>query len=94
MTARMRTALLAVVASLGLVSLAYGMGGMVGGGSSPASGGPSGGAGPAHPEFRLVDAQSGQSIPHKRPCRHRHDGGDSAGPSDDGTTAAPPADSY
>ena len=94
MTARMRTALLAVVASLGLVSLAYGMGGMVGGGSSPAAGGSPGGAGAGPSHFRLVDAENGQRTPHKWPCRHRHDGGESAGPSDDGTTAAPTADSY
>ena len=93
MTARMRTALLAVVASLGLVSLAYGMGGVVGGGSSSAAGGsPSGaGAGPSH--FRLVDATDGQSTPHKRPCRHRHDGG-GGGSSDDSSTGGGTADSY
>jgi hypothetical protein len=70
------------------------MGGMVGGGSSSAAGGSPTGAGSAPSEVRLVDASDGQSVPHKRPCKHRHDG-ESAGPADDGTTSAPTtADSY
>ena len=98
MAARMRIALLAVIGSMALVSLAYGAGGVVSGGSDSSGGSPEGtGAGPL-PAVPLVDA-GGQA--RHGPCRHSHGGGGSqgshgshgAGPSN-GSTAAPPANSY
>jgi hypothetical protein len=99
MTARTRIALLAVIGSIGLVSLAYGAGGMVGGGSPDASGGPSDGAGAAGPMPAIPQVDQGTKPRHRGPChrgqgRYGSHGSHGAGPSTDGTTAPPPADSY
>jgi hypothetical protein len=70
MTARVRTALLAVFASVGLVSVAWGAGGAVGGGaSSNDSAAPAKSAAPASTWY--VQDEQGQRPRHK--C-HRHDG--------------------
>ena len=91
MAARMRIALLAVIGSMGLVSLAYGAGGMVGGDSSTAGGSPNGAdAGPL-PAVPLVDAGA---RPHRGPCRHGYGSHGSHAPGSDSSTAAPSADSY
>ena len=89
MTARTRTALLAVLASLGLVAVAYGAGSMVGGGSTAASGGTSnGGAAQSRPArmFDAADQQQPAQRP-RHPCPHHQDGG--AGGTSNGDTSAP-----
>jgi hypothetical protein len=81
-------ALLAVVASLGLVSLAYGVGGLVGGGaagaaaSAPSSVSP---AGPSRGFQRDVAAQHGATRPHHH-CPHMDGGGSGSSGSSSGTS--------
>jgi hypothetical protein len=89
MTARTRTAALAAVGALGLVSLAYGIGGAVGGGSASAVGSSSSGSSstapaeqqrgfnedPAHEqgESAVREAAEDNGTARRGPCPH-HDG--------------------
>ena len=90
MTARMRTALLAVVASLGLVAVAYGAGNVVGGGSSDAADGAPAKAVRSAPPMSFGAADHAGPRRHNR-CPHMNDGGGSGGStgSSDYSTAAP-----
>ena len=86
MTARTRIALLAVLASLGLVAVAYGAGTMVGGGSSAAAPGAQGSQQSSPPAAMFDTANQPGTRPHRHPCPHdRGNGGSSSGSSDNGT---------
>src|SRR5690348_11333528 len=88
MTARTRTALLAVVASLGLVSVAYGVGGLAGGGAAGAAGAGPANVAPVGPTdgFRQdAAARHGVMRPHHH-CPHMNGGGSGSSGSSSGTS--------